>query len=45
MKCAYCQMELPEPGMDHYILTHECGPACLTCVKRLKLKIVELRKP
>ncbi len=49
MKCAYCKKELPENGNSRYMLasgpTSERLPACLHCIKELKLKIVELKGP
>lgn len=48
VKCAFCKKDLPEKGFSLYPLasgpTSEREPACLACIKRLRLTIVELRK-
>lgn len=46
MKCAFCQTELPEKGLTKYMLAKgmlaEPQPACIACVRRMRLKIVGL---
>jgi hypothetical protein len=46
VRCAYCRKRLPEPGNSHYIISvgsleHE-QPTCVSCQKRMKLRIVRL---
>jgi hypothetical protein len=47
MKCYYCSTELPEPGMDHIIVTEgRLGrhSVCRACMVRRGEKVVDIKK-